>query len=437
MVGPLVWGAIAGAPGVVAYRIVNTLDAMVGHHSERYERFGYAAARIDDLAGLLPARLTAALAALLAPVVDGSTAGSWRAWRRDAAEHPSPNAGPCEAAFAGALGIRLGGPTVYPYGLSARPWQGDGRDPDAADVVRAAPAVPRRDARGGCGLCAAGDRARCALSAGFMSGALLVAGTTSDAGKSVLTAGLCRWLARQGVKVAPFKAQNMSLNSMVTADGGEIGRAQAMQAAAAGVPAEAAMNPILLKPGSDRHSHVVVLGRPYADADARSYRQLKGALLGGRHRCAGRAARPLRRRHLRGRRQSRRGQPARAATSPTWGSRALPTCPCIVVGDIDRGGVLAHFAGTLGVLEPADQRHIAGFVVNKFRGDPALLTPGLDWLRGHYGTADFRRPSLARRALARRRGLPRSRAPPDRRRRARSATTCCASRSSGCRACRT
>jgi adenosylcobinamide-phosphate synthase len=138
VVGPLLWGVLAGAPGVVGYRIVNTLDAMVGHHSERYERFGYAAARLDDAAGLLPARLTAALAVVLARTVGGSPADARRAWRRDAAAHPSPNAGPCEAAFAGALGVRLGGPTVYPYGLSQRPWQGDGRDPDARDVERAA-----------------------------------------------------------------------------------------------------------------------------------------------------------------------------------------------------------------------------------------------------------------------------------------------------------
>jgi adenosylcobinamide-phosphate synthase len=138
VVGPLLWGVLAGAPGVVGYRIVNTLDAMVGHHSERYERFGFAAARLDDLAGLLPARLTAGLAVVLAGRVGGTPAGARRAWRRDASAHPSPNAGPCEAAFAGALGVRLGGPTVYPYGLSERPWQGDGRDPDATDVVRAA-----------------------------------------------------------------------------------------------------------------------------------------------------------------------------------------------------------------------------------------------------------------------------------------------------------
>ena len=213
-----------------------------------------------------------------------------------------------------------------------------------------------------------------------MSGGLLVAGTTSDAGKSVVTAGICRWLARQGVRVAPFKAQNMSLNSMVTADGGEIGRAQAMQAAAARVPAEAAMNPVLLKPGSDRHSHVVVLGRPYADVDAMSYRDLKAALLD----IVTETLAELRSRFdvviCEG-----AGSPAevnlRDRDIANMGLARAADLPVLVVGDIDRGGVLAHFAGTLGVLEPADQRLIAGFVVNKFRGDPALLAPGLDWLR--------------------------------------------------------
>jgi adenosylcobinamide-phosphate synthase len=137
-VGPLFWGALTGPAGAVGYRIVNTLDAMVGHHSERYERFGYAAARADDLVGLVPARLTAALAALLAGRVGGEPRDAWRIWRRDAPAHPSPNAGPCEASFAGALGVRLGGPTSYPYGLSARPWHGDGRDPAPADLDRAA-----------------------------------------------------------------------------------------------------------------------------------------------------------------------------------------------------------------------------------------------------------------------------------------------------------
>jgi adenosylcobinamide-phosphate synthase len=137
VVAPLLWGAVAGPMGLVGYRAVNTLDAMVGHRSERYGRFGWAAARLDDAANLLPARLTAALAVLLAPLVGGRRAPAWRAWREDAPAHPSPNAGPCEAAFAGALGLRLGGPTRYAYGLSRRPWLGDGRGPGAEDIPRA------------------------------------------------------------------------------------------------------------------------------------------------------------------------------------------------------------------------------------------------------------------------------------------------------------
>jgi adenosylcobyric acid synthase len=213
-----------------------------------------------------------------------------------------------------------------------------------------------------------------------VGGGLLVAGTTSDAGKSVLTAALCRWLARRGVRVAPFKAQNMALNSAVTADGGEIGRAQAMQAAAARVAPEAAMNPVLLKPGSDRRSHVVVLGRPYADVDARSYREHKPRLLD----VVIDALADLRRRYdvviCEG-----AGSPAevnlRDGDIANMGLARAADLPVLVVGDIDRGGVLAHLAGTLAVLDPADQSHIAGFVVNKFRGDPSLLAPGLDWLR--------------------------------------------------------
>src|SRR4029079_18898363 len=117
------------------------------------------------------------------------------------------------------------------------------------------------------------DRAEAAV-----EGALLVAGTHSDAGKSGIAPGLCRWLAREGVRVAPFKAQNMALNSVVTPDGAEIGRAQAVQAAAAGIEPEAAMNPILIQTSGQRHSQVIVMGRPYGDADARSYQQLKHEL---------------------------------------------------------------------------------------------------------------------------------------------------------------
>ena len=212
-----------------------------------------------------------------------------------------------------------------------------------------------------------------------MRGAILVAGTTSDAGKSVVTAGLCRWLARQGVKVAPFKAQNMSLNSAVTLDGAEIGRAQAMQAAAAGVEPEAAMNPVLLKPGSDRTSQVVVLGRPWADVSAVSYREHKPALLEVALECLA---------DLRSRFDvvvcEGAGSPAeinlRATDIANMGLARAATLPVVVVGDINPGGVFAGLFGTLALLSPQDQALVCGFVVNKFRGDPTLLRPGLDML---------------------------------------------------------
>jgi adenosylcobinamide-phosphate synthase len=136
VVGPLLWGALAGLPGLLGYRAVNTLDAMVGHRSPRYLRFGWAAARTDDLANLAPARVTAALAVALAPLLGGRPADAVRAWRRDAGAHPSPNAGPVEAAAAGALGIRLGGRTVYPYGVEERPTLGEGDPPTRSDLRR-------------------------------------------------------------------------------------------------------------------------------------------------------------------------------------------------------------------------------------------------------------------------------------------------------------
>jgi adenosylcobinamide-phosphate synthase len=138
VVGPLVWGAVAGLPGLVAYRAVNTLDAMVGHRSPRHRRFGWAAARLDDAANLLPARLTAGLATVLAPVVGGRPRDAWRAWRRDGGKHPSPNAGPVEASFAGALGRTLGGRLSYGGRVEDRPLLGDGPAPDLADIARAA-----------------------------------------------------------------------------------------------------------------------------------------------------------------------------------------------------------------------------------------------------------------------------------------------------------
>jgi adenosylcobinamide-phosphate synthase len=136
-VAPLVWGAAAGLPGLLAYRAVNTLDAMVGHRSPRYARFGWAAARLDDVANWLPARLTAALTVAVAPLVGGSPAGALRAWRRDGAAHPSPNAGRCEATLAGALDLRLGGRNVYGSRTEDRPVLGSGRAAAPEDVPRA------------------------------------------------------------------------------------------------------------------------------------------------------------------------------------------------------------------------------------------------------------------------------------------------------------
>ena len=141
VVAALVWGALAGAPGLLAYRAANTLDAMVGHHTERYERFGWAAARLDDVLNVPGARL----AAVLAVALGGDPRGALAAWHRDAGAHPSPNAGPVEAAFAGALGVRLGGETVYATRTEQRPVLGDGRAPTAHDITRARALARRVD----------------------------------------------------------------------------------------------------------------------------------------------------------------------------------------------------------------------------------------------------------------------------------------------------
>lgn len=137
VVGPLLWGALCGPAGLVGFRAINTLDAMVGHRNERYERFGKAAARSDDVAGWAPSRLTALLAIAAAPVVGGSPERAWRVWRRDRGAHPSPNAGQCEAAFAGALDRRLGGTNVYGNRVEHRPVMGEGPEVAVADIRRA------------------------------------------------------------------------------------------------------------------------------------------------------------------------------------------------------------------------------------------------------------------------------------------------------------
>ncbi|WP_163726270.1 cobyric acid synthase [Mycobacterium gallinarum] len=213
-----------------------------------------------------------------------------------------------------------------------------------------------------------------------MSGAMLVAGTTSDAGKSMVVAGLCRLLARKGIRVAPFKAQNMSNNSAVTVEGGEIGRAQAMQARAAGLAPSVRFNPVLLKPGSDRTSQLVVRGKAVDTVGARDY-------FTHREQLAAVVADELR--YLRTEFDvvivEGAGSPAeinlRATDIANMGLARAAQLPVVVVGDIDRGGLLAHLYGTVAVLEPEDQRLICGFLVNKFRGDPALLAPGLTQLQ--------------------------------------------------------
>lgn len=221
-----------------------------------------------------------------------------------------------------------------------------------------------------------------------MNGALLVAGTHSDAGKSVVVAGICRWLVREGVKVAPFKAQNMALNSYVTREGAEIGRAQAAQAAAAGIEPEAAMNPILLKPSAERETQVVVRGKAWATASARSYGGMKKDLLP----VVLESLEDLRRRFevvvCEG-----AGSPAeinlRTHDLANMGLARAANLPVLLVGDIDRGGLFASLYGTLALLSPEDQAHIAGFLVNKFRGDPAVLASGLSRMTALTGRPFF------------------------------------------------
>ncbi|HEU4348429.1 MAG TPA: cobyric acid synthase [Actinoplanes sp.] len=230
-----------------------------------------------------------------------------------------------------------------------------------------------------------------------MSGGLLVAGTTSDAGKSVLTAGICRWLHRRGVKVAPFKAQNMSNNSVVvvTPDGrgGEIGRAQAMQAAACGLVPDIRFNPVLLKPGSDHSSQVVLLGEAVDTLTAGNYRTLRPRLAETAHATLAALREEYEVVICEG-----AGSPAeinlRDGDFVNMGLARQAGLPAIVVGDIDRGGVFAALFGTVALLSREDQALVRGFVINKFRGDLGLLRPGLDMItaathRPVYGVLPF------------------------------------------------
>lgn len=213
---------------------------------------------------------------------------------------------------------------------------------------------------------------------------LMVQGTTSDAGKSTLVTALCRWLRRQQVTVAPFKPQNMALNSAVTADGGEIGRAQAVQAQAAGLAPHTDMNPILLKPNSDVGAQVIIHGHAVSNMDAVAYHDYKRVAMEAvlaSHRRLSEAYRVV---MVEG-----AGSPAeinlRANDIANMGFAEAVDCPVILIADIDKGGVFAHLVGTLELLSASEQARVKGFVINRFRGDIALLQPGLDWLERRTG----------------------------------------------------
>jgi adenosylcobyric acid synthase len=217
-----------------------------------------------------------------------------------------------------------------------------------------------------------------------MTKALMLQGTGSDVGKSLIVAGLCRAFADRGLRVRPFKPQNMSNNAAVTADGGEIGRAQALQARAARVPASVLMNPVLLKPQSEVGAQVVVLGQVVGNAAARGFQTMKADLmptvLDSFARLRDEADLVL---------VEGAGSAAevnlRAHDIANMGFARAADVPVVLVGDIDRGGVIAQIVGTGAVLDPADRAMVAGFLVNKFRGDPALFASGMDFLTERTG----------------------------------------------------
>src|SRR5712675_2017951 len=201
-------------------------------------------------------------------------------------------------------------------------------------------------------------------------------GTGSDVGKSLIVAGLARAFANRGLKVRPFKPQNMSNNAAVTADGGEIGRAQALQARAARVPASVHMNPVLLKPQSEIGSQVVVQGKVLGNARAREYQSMKPKLLGAVLESFERLAQDADLVLVEGAGSASEVN-LRAADIANMGFARAADVPVVLVGDIDRGGVIASLVGTKTVIEPADAAMIVGFIVNRFRGDPTLFASGM------------------------------------------------------------
>ncbi len=217
-----------------------------------------------------------------------------------------------------------------------------------------------------------------------LNGALMVQGTTSDAGKSILVAGLCRVFQRRGLSVAPFKPQNMALNSAVTPDGGEIGRAQALQAQAAKVPLSVHMNPVLLKPNTDTGAQVILQGHSIGNIEALDYHEYKPKAAKSVFDSFEKLSKLYKNILIEG-----AGSPAeinlRKGDIANMGF-ALPTkTPVIIIADIDKGGVFAHLVGTLDLLAAEEQALVKGFVINRFRGDIALLQDGLDWLEERTG----------------------------------------------------
>ncbi len=217
---------------------------------------------------------------------------------------------------------------------------------------------------------------------------LMVQGTTSDAGKSILVAGLCRVLKRKGLSVAPFKPQNMALNSAVSEDGGEIGRAQAVQAFAAGLSPHTDMNPVLIKPSSDTGAQIIIQGRVSQNMTAQNFHRYKpeamGFVLQSYARLCERYANVL---------VEGAGSPAeinlREGDIANMGFAEAANCPVVLIADINPGGVFAHIVGTLELLSPSERERVKGFVINRFRGDLSLLQPGLAWLEQHTGKPVF------------------------------------------------
>lgn len=217
---------------------------------------------------------------------------------------------------------------------------------------------------------------------------LMIQGTTSDAGKSTLVTALCRYYYRKGVSVAPFKPQNMALNSAVTVDDGEIGRAQAVQAVACGIPPHTDMNPVLLKPNSDKTAQIIIHGKVKDNLSARKYHHYKKIAMQAVLDSHNRLKKKYQLIVVEG-----AGSPAeinlREGDIANMGFAEEANCPVILIADIDKGGLFAHIVGTLELLSKTEQKRIVGFVINRFRGDIAILQPGIDWLEQRTGKPVF------------------------------------------------